>query len=188
MTTSLNSVFGANKWVSPHIVPATSAVSVHTGSVLVWKHAGVVKYLADVVKKDASVSQSSCQVSTQARKQLGFPRARRVVLNSELDAIKTSGKKIRTKHLEIRTLGTSSPTLEPSGYTPSVSRAAIIVPKYDHTVVQRNRLRRRLRELVRVKILPYTASIDIFIRPLPGAYKLSFAELAEDMDRVMDKL
>lgn len=57
------------------------------------------------------------------------------------------------------------------------SRIGIIVPKYGRTAVARNRLKRRMRELVRQLLLPTGGSVDLAIRASPDAYAASFTEL-----------
>lgn len=63
------------------------------------------------------------------------------------------------------------------------SRSGIIVPRYGHTIVARNRLKRRLRECVRTVWLPGAgvgnAAEDILVRARPAAYSLEFTELLE---------
>lgn len=60
--------------------------------------------------------------------------------------------------------------------------------KYGHTVVKRNRLRRRLRELVRVLLIPKLPGLDLVIRALPTAYAADFSELAADVEGIQLKL
>jgi len=67
-------------------------------------------------------------------------------------------------------------------------RVGIIVPKYKHSIVERNRLRRRLRELVRTRLLPVIAPCDVVIRPFPQAYHATFEMLAADIARVVERL
>jgi len=47
--------------------------------------------------------------------------------------------------------------------------------------VERNRVKRRLRELVRITLLPGLEGIDVLIRAKPEAYDSSFAQLAGDV-------
>jgi ribonuclease P protein component len=63
-----------------------------------------------------------------------------------------------------------------------------VVPKYKQSVVERNKLRRRLRELVRTRLLPVIPAYDVFIRPLPHAYSAPFDALAMDVARVVERL
>lgn len=85
----------------------------------------------------------------------------------------------------------------------SHAQVGVIVPKYKRTIVERNRLRRRLRELARVRLLPvlgdtsaeHAAAPDagsgaraVLIRALPTAYSASFDGLARDIDAVVARI
>jgi ribonuclease P protein component len=59
-----------------------------------------------------------------------------------------------------------------------------VVPRYARSAVARNRLKRRLRELVRVHLLPVSPSADILIRARPEAYEAAFDTLGADIARV----
>jgi ribonuclease P protein component len=63
-------------------------------------------------------------------------------------------------------------------------RAGVVVPKHRHNIVERNRVKRRLRELVRIKLLPGLQRIDVLIRAKPEAYDSSFAQLAGDVGAI----
>lgn len=63
-------------------------------------------------------------------------------------------------------------------------RAGVVVPKHRHNIVDRNRVKRRLRELVRIKLLPGLQRIDILIRAKPEAYDSSFEQLAVDVGTI----
>jgi ribonuclease P protein component len=54
--------------------------------------------------------------------------------------------------------------------------------------VARNRVKRRLRELSRTRILPADVAADVIIRIRPEAYQAPFASLAADVDRVVVQL
>jgi ribonuclease P protein component len=66
-----------------------------------------------------------------------------------------------------------------------------IVPKQKHTSVERNRLKRRLRELARTRLLPVlqgVAPMDVVVRTLPEAYGASFDTLEREMGTVVERL
>jgi ribonuclease P protein component len=63
-------------------------------------------------------------------------------------------------------------------------RVGVIVPRHKHSAVDRNRLRRRLREIVRVELLPSVACGDALIRAKSDAYELSFAELRDEVGSI----
>ena len=89
-----------------------------------------------------------------------------------------AGRRLRTEHLEVRTI--DSLLLH--------ARAAVVVGKHGHQIVERNKLRRRLRELARQRILPELGGVDIVIRAMASAYGATFDELAKEIDKVGLKL
>jgi ribonuclease P protein component len=81
-------------------------------------------------------------------------------------------------HLDVRAI--ASPLGHP--------RVGIVVPRYSGSAVDRNRLKRRLRELVRTRLLPAAPSVDVVIRARPDAYAASFRELEADITRATAQL
>jgi ribonuclease P protein component len=79
-------------------------------------------------------------------------------------------------HLDVRF--TASPL--------AFSRIGIVVPRHQHSAVDRNRLKRRLRELVRIELLPLlpvlqSTSVDVTIRARREAYAAEFDQLKSDV-------
>ena len=65
------------------------------------------------------------------------------------------------------------------------------MPRYKHTAVARNRLKRRLRELARLRLLPALADLppaDVVVRVWPSAYAAGFDALAADVTRALGQL
>ena len=65
------------------------------------------------------------------------------------------------------------------------------MPRHKQTAVARNRVKRRLRELVRSAFLPVLSTLppmDIVVRAAPEAYAADVAALAEDLERAVEKL
>lgn len=58
------------------------------------------------------------------------------------------------------------------------SRATCITPKFGRTAVERNRLRRRLKELMRAILFVLPEPRDYLVRACPDAYDLSYAALS----------
>jgi ribonuclease P protein component len=54
--------------------------------------------------------------------------------------------------------------------------------------VERNRLKRRLRELARTRLIPVLPPADLVIRPRPEAYQASFAALERQIERAAAQL
>lgn len=74
-------------------------------------------------------------------------------------------------------------------------RVGVIVPKYRHTSVARNRVKRRLRELVRLHMLPLLqahaqahAPVDLVIRVFPAAYRHDAHDLAAELGQAVPQL
>jgi ribonuclease P protein component len=65
------------------------------------------------------------------------------------------------------------------------------VPRHQQTAVDRNRLKRRLRELVRLRLLPSlrgVASIDVAIRARREAYGANLDALQSDVDSILGRV
>ncbi len=114
----------------------------------------------------------------------------------ELQRIAREGKRIRTTNLEVRVIvsprARSGTTIDPNAdLLPSVQtgvRVGLIVAKHRQSAVNRNRLKRRLRELVRHQLLPLSISVDLVIRSRPESYAASFDALYADMMTVAAQL
>lgn len=67
-------------------------------------------------------------------------------------------------------------------------RVGLIVPLHKHSAVDRNRLKRRLRELARTRLIPSGLPADIVVRIRPEAYGASFETLTVDIVRALAQL
>ena len=92
--------------------------------------------------------------------------------------MRREGKRVRSAHLELRVA--ASPL--------SWARVGFIVPKHGREIVDRNRLKRRLRELVRTTALHRLPSQDAVLRALPGAYALSWSALSAEVENIVVRL
>jgi ribonuclease P protein component len=78
--------------------------------------------------------------------------------------------------------------------TPSLlgfTRVGVIVPRYGRSAVDRNRLKRRLREVVRREWLPAwraRAPLDVVVRMLPPAYGRDGASLRRELAQLADRI
>ena len=83
-----------------------------------------------------------------------------------------------TLHLEVR----ASESLFSHG------RVGVIVPKFGNTIVERNKLRRQLREIARTVVLPKLSQHDLLIKALPSAYGSEFNSLRAEIEGVAKTL
>ena len=67
-------------------------------------------------------------------------------------------------------------------------RVGFVVPRFKHSAVDRNRLKRRLRELSRLRLLPSGLPADVVVRVKPDAYGASFEALAAEVDAILTHL
>lgn len=63
-------------------------------------------------------------------------------------------------------------------------RVAIVVPKFKYTAIRRNKLKRQLRELTRVLVLPRAGSCDLLLRARREAFEASFEMLRDDVHQL----
>lgn len=112
----------------------------------------------------------------------GFPRERRVHRAAEIRAILAGGRRADGPNLRLHAL------VESQSVVPV--RAAIVVPRFGRTAVARNRLKRRLRELVRLHVLDAAElrGVSLVIRARAGAYSRDFAELRSELLGIVRRL
>ena len=111
-----------------------------------------------------------------------LPREARIRLGSEIRGLLERGKRKRTAHIDV--FFAASPA--------SRSRLGLIVPKHGHTIVERNRLKRRLREIGRRRALPELDAagvhVDVLIRAGRRGYEASFEELSDEVTEAVEEL
>jgi ribonuclease P protein component len=104
-----------------------------------------------------------------------LPRLRRITRSMEIRTLFRRGKRRRTAHLDV--LESASPA--------ALARVGIVVPRYKRSAVARNRVKRRLREVLRREVLTRLdgagLALDVMVRARPEAYAASFAQLSEEL-------
>jgi ribonuclease P protein component len=111
-----------------------------------------------------------------------LPLSSRVRLGSEIRALLREGSHERSSHLDVFTASASS----------GAPRFGAVVPRYGRKAVTRNLLRRQLKEIGRIDVLPdlrrRDCAVDVLVRARPRAYAASFSELRTELLRVTEKL
>jgi len=64
----------------------------------------------------------------------------------------------------------------------------VIVPRYSHTAVARNLVKRRLRDLIRTELLPSMAALDVVVRAAPSAYGVDYETLRAAMRKAIERI
>ncbi len=105
-----------------------------------------------------------------------FPRASRLRSSSDIRHVLRTGRRCRRGPIETY--------LDSNAAGPA--RVAIIVPRHGHTAVERNRLKRRLREVVRLDWLPEAEDADLVVRARREAYDAGFAQLRARLSQCLE--
>ena len=104
-----------------------------------------------------------------------LPRGRRITRSREIRELFQRGKRSRTAHLDV--LVSASPA--------SFSRVGFVVPRHKHSAVDRNLVKRRLKEVARQEVLPRLdragLTLDVLIRARREAYDTGFAEYRREL-------
>ncbi len=100
-----------------------------------------------------------------------FPREARLVRKSEFDAVYRAGKRRSSSHFTVFFRANEQPQ----------SRFGFSIKKTLGGAVVRNRIRRRLREMVRCHRLEIPAGWDIVIHPKSSVAKAPFVALTADL-------
>lgn len=70
-------------------------------------------------------------------------------------------------------------------------RVGIVVPKHRRSSVERNLLKRRLREVMRTLVVPHLrasgSNVDVLVRARREAYAATFSQLREEVVAWMEK-
>jgi ribonuclease P protein component len=67
-------------------------------------------------------------------------------------------------------------------------RLGIVVPRFGETAVARNRLRRRVREILRRELVETLPPVDVVVRANRSAYAARFAELRAELTGATGRL
>ena len=112
----------------------------------------------------------------------GLPRESRIARSAEIRLLFQRGKRRKTRHLDA--FVSPSPAAFP--------RLGVVVPKHKHTIVERNLVRRRLREIGRTVVLPALrnsgAALDVLVRARPDAYRATFGQLRDELATLVEEL
>ena len=119
--------------------------------------------------------QDRREVGAESNRVEALPRGARIRLGSEIRELLERGKRKRTRHLDV--FFAASPV--------SHSRLGLVVPKHGHTIVDRNLVKRRLREIGRREALPTLNErgrpADILLRAKRSAYGADYAVLRDEV-------
>jgi ribonuclease P protein component len=108
---------------------------------------------------------------------MDFPRACRLVRRSEYDAVYRNGRRRSSREFTI--------FIRPNGL--DFSRFGWSIKKALGTAVWRNRIRRRLREMIRLHRQEIAPGWDIVIHPRSSVATAKFSPLADDLLKLLPR-
>ena len=111
-----------------------------------------------------------------------LPRSVRIHKARDIRSLLRDGSRKKTPSLDVFFLSS----------TGSRSRWGLIVPKHRHSIVERNRVKRRLREIGRTRVLPRLRekglALDVLVRARREAYRVGFRTLSDELQSVTEEL
>ena len=113
-----------------------------------------------------------------SRKPLSLPKTRRLTLSSEFARVKGQGTSERGRYL---VLGATKVGEEKS------FRVGFVTPKHIGTAVVRNRVRRRMRDIVRTHQLRLRAAIWLVVVARPYAANATYQQLRDEWLRLAER-
>jgi ribonuclease P protein component len=115
----------------------------------------------------------------------GFPRAGRLRKHSDFERVYKQGRRHFSPHMTVFFLRRAAGAFPEAG-----SRVGFTVGRVLGGAVERNRMKRRLREAVRLQrsLLEGAGAVDVVINPKKSVLKLEFAVALEEVGRALDAI
>jgi ribonuclease P protein component len=118
---------------------------------------------------------------SEAKAGASFPRAARLLKHSDFDRVYKQGRRHFSSHMTVFYLR------QAEGASPKGSaRVGFTVGKVLGGAVDRNRIKRRLREAVRQRRSVLTGAVDVVINPKKSVLTLEFSLVLEEVERALD--
>jgi len=124
---------------------------------------------------DRSVEQPAAKAGA------GFPRAARLLKHSDFERVYKQGRRHFSPHMTVFYLSQA----EAHSHEQS-ARVGFTVGRVLGGAVERNRIRRRLREAVRLRRALLKGAVDVVINPKKSVLTLEFSVLLEEVGRALD--
>lgn len=131
--------------------------------------------MRNAAKRDVTVSRVS--ESREGAPGFDFPRACRLVRRADFDAVYREGRKKTSREFAVFLRANGLP----------LSRFGWSIKKALGTAVRRNRIRRRLREVVRLHRGEIAAGWDVVIHPRASTAAADFDALTADLLRLLPR-
>jgi ribonuclease P protein component len=111
----------------------------------------------------------------------GFPRRARLLKHSDFDRVYKQGRKHFSSHMTVFYL-----RQEEGVCAEGKARVGFTVGRVLGGAVVRNRIKRRLREAVRLRRARLTGAVDVVINPKKSVLAVEFPVVVAEVDRAFD--
>jgi len=111
-----------------------------------------------------------------------FPKRRRLLRHADFDRVYRQGRRHFAEHITVFYL------LREGQPEPQGARIGFTVGKAMGGAVARNRIKRRLREAVRLHGFPENLAVDIVINPKRSVLTMEFADLESELAKAFESV
>ncbi|MGA8069240.1 MAG: ribonuclease P protein component [Terriglobales bacterium] len=119
----------------------------------------------------------------------GFPRAARLLKHSDFERVYKQGRRHFSPHMTLYYLRRVEGALSSAAASNNKeARVGFTVGKVLGGAVDRNRIKRRLREAVRRRRAVLAGAVDVVINPKKSVLTLEFPVVLEEVGRAMDAI
>jgi ribonuclease P protein component len=105
-----------------------------------------------------------------------FPRSMRLLKHADFDRVYKQGRRHFSSHM----------TVFYSGQEKGAARIGFTVGRVLGGAVERNRIKRRLREAVRLRHALLSGPVDVVINPKKSALRVEFSILLQEVERAFE--
>ena len=118
----------------------------------------------------------------------GFPRSARLLKHSDFDRVYKQGRRHFSPHMTVFYLRREAGASPEAALPEKQARVGFAVGRVLGGAVERNRIKRRLREAVRLRrfVLKSAGAVDLVINPKKSVLTLEFSLLLEEVGRALD--
>lgn len=131
-----------------------------------------------------SVEQPAAQAGAS------FPSSARLLKHSDFDRVYKQGRRHFSSHMTVFYLRRSEGASQEAASVQRSARVGFTVGRVLGGAVQRNRIKRRLREAVRLRrsALQSACSVDVVINPKKSVLTLEFSVVLDEVGRALDAI
>lgn len=123
-------------------------------------------------------AQSPGRPTAGGRQAAGFSRAARLLKHADFERVYEGGQRHFARHMTVFFLRRQS----------GQARIGFTVGRVLGGAVERNRIKRRLREAARLQWRRLSSAVDVVVNPKKSALRADFAEIEQDLGRAFETI